>query len=173
MVSTTNKAPTMTNQNTLAEGLSEVRELNRLFLVFLRKRLAETDANWGLPAPAAKALAQATDDSVRRLAAYPQALFCFDFSQLRARGVHEATGTPIDPSLRALQSMLLVSARHISRQHPYAARLHLRLSAEQARVLTALPITDLPAIARNQQIVLCAYRKLAWMWTKLLQCPEP
>ncbi len=169
-----------------ADALPELRELNRLFLSMLRARLVRGESCEELPSPATAVLAGATDEVVDRLAAYPQALFqiVLDREPAADRSAANPRGTPpgrvedgrpvdADATLTVPMLMLLVSARHLSRQHPYAARLYLRLSPGQQHALGALAIADLPALARRDGIVRCAYGETTWMWQRLVAARQP
>jgi len=163
----------MTQQNP-ADGLAELCELNRLFLTFLRARLGAGRERFGLPGQAASVLADAPDGILRRLAAYPQALFRLDFDVLARREIQDAgAAATADAQTRSLQLMLLVSIRHLSRQHPYGARLYLRLSAAQVHELSNLAILDLPELARRESLIGCAYNGLQWLWTELVNADKP
>lgn len=155
------------------DGLAEVRELNRLFLTFLRGRLASRGESHGLPRNVAATIASASDDLIRRLAAFPQAMFRLDLGPLTRHEVMDPAAGEVDGSLGALQLILLVSVRNLCRSNPYAARLYLRLATDQVAVLAALTITELPVICHRHDIVRCAYSSLAWMWPELLRSVQP
>jgi hypothetical protein len=49
----------------------------------------------------------------------------------------------------------------------------LRLSAEDAQLLKALPLSDLPVLSRRHDLVRCAYAQIKWMWSELLRLEQP
>ncbi len=154
------------------EGLTELRDLNRLFLNFVRTHVSRGSSVLGLPAPTAEKLAGLDNSTVERLAGYPQAMFRFGFDVLGSRHVQDAGEQAVDGALRMVQGMLLYGARKLAREHAYAARLYLRLEPAQVRSLRDLAITDLDMLARREGAVHSAYRTGSWMWSALL-CSEP
>jgi hypothetical protein len=167
------KEPSMRANDPAVDGLTEIRELNRLFLTFLRGRLATRGENLGLPRTVAAAIATGSDDLIWRLAQFPQAMFRLDVAAIRRREVTDAAAGDVDSSLSALQLILLVSVRNLCRSSPYSARLYLRLSRDDATTLSTLPVTELPAISSRDDVVRCAYPRIAWMWPELLRSAHP
>lgn len=161
----------MTSRSPATDVPAEIRELNGLFLSFLRERRAQRADTLGLPGPVAAVLAELSDERLVLLAAYPQAMFRFELDALAA-GDPDGPAADIDPDLADLQLMLLVSARNLCRQNPYAARLYLRLSAPQVRLLAALVMTDMPVLAGRHRLVRCAYLRLSWMWPELFRTAD-
>jgi hypothetical protein len=99
-----------TNHATL-DGLEELREWNRLFLVYLRNQLAHGQHPIGLPLAAGRALGKASTDTVERMADFPQALFRLRLPGPRQDRVAVSSGGEPDPACRAIQLALLVIFR--------------------------------------------------------------
>lgn len=156
------------------DPLTEVRELNRLFLDYLRAQSAADQTGLGLPGEAGTVLRRIPEAALARLADYPQAMFRIDLGRIRDRDVREPqTVCALPSALVALHSMLLVSARHLARENPFAARLFLRLDADGVRELAALAVADLPTLAARAGIIRCAFGRLQWMWRELFREREP
>jgi hypothetical protein len=155
-----------------SDGHTEIQELNRVFLNFLRGRLTARADMLGLPGQVAAVLADMADERISGLAAYPQAMFRFNLEALDAATETEPT-EPVDPALAGLHILLLVSARHLCLEKPYAARLFLRLTPAEVEALGALPMTELQRVAARRRLVRCAYVRLSWMWTELIRAVEP
>ena len=165
----------MPQDQTIPDGLEEVREWNRLFLVYLRDQLVRGQHPPGLPRAAARALGKASAETIERLAEFPQALFRLRLAaptEDRVMDLAQAAREP-DAARQAIQLALLVSARSLCRKSPYAARLYLRLSDAETRRLGETPFGDLPALSLMPDLVTCAYRELSWMWAELLAARKP
>lgn len=153
--------------------LDHVHELNRLFLAFLRSAARERRSCLGLPAPAERALLKAGPELLEMLAQFPHALFRLTLDD-------PAIGRTIDP-LRggtdgahySLSLMILQSARSLSRQSTYQARLLMGLSSRAMQRLRGMPLSDLPALARKADLVLCAFPDRDWLWIELLRESRP
>ena len=167
-----NKEPKMMTTDSAGDGRSEVRELNRLYLVFLQARLMGHGDPLGLPKPVSAHLPDMPEDLIGRLAGYPQAMFRFNFETFERPQIRESVDRA-DAALAEMQLILLANARNLSRQNPYAARVFLRVSAIQVRLLAQLAITELSTLAGQRDLVRCAYVRLTWMWTELFASSAP
>jgi hypothetical protein len=154
------------------DGIDELRELNQLFLLFLKHLDEVSLRTYGLPQTVARALKFAPAEQLDALAAFPRALFKFNLDPAGRRHV-------LDPALsdalarQALHVALLVSAWNLSRKSGYAARLFLRLSDPEIRLLRTMPLTDLAGAALARDLVSCAFQDAIWMWRELLTETRP
>jgi len=155
------------------DGLEELFELNRLFLISLRSELRHGDNPYGLPAGARRLVREASAVTLENLAKYPQALFELDLESLGRTGVNDPPAPRTEPLARALNLTILVSAWNMSRHSGYAARLFLRLSTTEIRTLRTTPLSELPRMAQHERLVACAFREPARLWSQLLTEARP
>lgn len=173
MVITEKNAPSMPRKSAAIDGLDELFELNRLFLITVSEDLRAGSNRFGLPPSAARALRRGSTDIVERLAEFPQALFELDLAEPISHGVMDPAKPLPDPAYRAINLTLLVSAWNLSRKNDYAARLFLRLSDAEIRRLRTMPLSDLPRLSMRDHLVGCAFREPAWLWYELLTEKRP
>jgi len=173
MVTTRKKEAAMPHDSAHIDGLEQLFELNRLFLISLRNELRHGDNSYGLPPGADRLVREAGAATLENLAKYPQALFELDLESLGHSGVNDPRVLRAEPLARALNLTLLVSAWNMSRRSGYAARLFLRLSTAEIHALRTTPLSDLPRLAQHEGLVSCAYREPAWLWCQLLTEARP
>jgi len=173
MVSTLKKEVSMPPNSAHVDGLAELFELNRLFLISLRSDLRNGDNSYALPAAAIRLVRRATSQTLEGLAGFPQALFDLDLGELQGLGVDDQSAPRLEPVARALNLTILISAWNMSRQSGYAARLFLRLSAGDIRALRTTPLSELPRLSMQDRLVVCAFREPEWLWAELLTEVRP
>ena len=156
------------------DGIDDLRELNQLFLLFLKHQDDINLAGFGFPAAVARALRAAPIEQLDALADFPRALFRLDLDAVGGSSGMQTPAVIHDPGRHALNVTLLVSAWNLSRKSGYAARLFLRLSDPEIRVLRTTALRDLAALALQADLVSCAFLDSIWMWQELLTetCPD-
>lgn len=154
-------------------ALDEIRQLNRLFLGFVREQPAVAINRFGLSSTAAGLLENATADQIDRAARLPRALFRLS---LPAPG----TGCVMDPRAlicesgeRVLELVLLNSARNLSRMSGYAARLLLRLTDYEVSRLRVAEVDEVVSMALANDVLQAAFEDLDWIWRELLTEARP
>lgn len=180
MVTKPKNGPLMSYPRPALEAVDEVRQLNRVFLAFLRERPRIAVDRFGLTAAATELLARATVDEIDRAADFPRALFGF-----RLPAADELTAVADDPAdvgnsglvetmeRRVLQLALLHSAWNLSRWSGYSARLLLRLADEDVVRLRAAEMSEIIAFSRVDHVVHVAFDRLDRIWRELLTQPRP
>lgn len=154
--------------------LDHVHELNRLFLAFLRSAARERRDCLGLPQQAERALLKASPELLEMLAQFPHALFRLTLDDQPAAGrLIDPLRGGTDGAHYSLSLMILQSARALSRQSTYQARLLMGLSSRAMQRLRGMPLSDLPALARKADLVLCAFPERDWLWIELLRETRP
>jgi hypothetical protein len=154
-------------------AIDEIRELNRLFLAFLRDRPAAAAGRFGLSRHAAELLGQATPDQIRRAASFPRALFRIRLPMPQAGRVIDPLTLARGSGERVLELVILHSARNLSRMSGYAARLLLRLDDGAVSRLRAAEVNEIVSMALADDIVRAAFDELDWMWPELLNEARP
>jgi hypothetical protein len=154
-------------------AVEEVRQLNRLFLGFLRSRPAVAANHFGLPPRALDLLLGATADDVDRAADFPRALFRLSLAVDQAEPAPRRPGRTDDEGRRILAVTLLHSAWHLSRASGYAARLLLRLSDSEIWHLRETEVDRLLLLAEDHHLVRAAFDELEWIWQELLTESRP
>jgi hypothetical protein len=171
MVIKQKKAVPMPTLEPSLDAISEVRELNRLFLNFLRERPATATERFGLSRAASRLLMQATPDQIGRAARFPRALFRLRLpTALAADRPDPLAG---DAGLRVLELVLLHSARNLSRRSGYASRLLLRLDDEAVERLRRAEVDEIVAMSAARHVVAAAFDDLDWIWPELLTEARP
>jgi len=153
------------------DAISEVRELNRLFLNFLRKQPATATERFGLSRAASRLLMQATPDQIGRAARFPRALFRLRLPTLPPGGCPDQLAG--DAGLRVLELVLLHSARNLSRTSGYASRLLLRLDDAAVARLRRAEVDEIVAMSAARNVVAAAFDDLDWIWPELLTEARP
>jgi len=154
-------------------ALDEIRQLNRLFLGFVREQPAVAIDRFGLSSSAAGMLETASPDQVDRAAGFPRALF-------RLRLPPPATDYVMDPRAlvhesgeRVLELVLLHSARSLCRMSGYAARLLLRLRDREVSRLRLAEVDEVVSMSFASEVVQAAFEDLDWIWQELLTEARP
>ena len=169
MVTTGQNDPSMLHPVPRPDELAEIRELNRLFLVLLQARARRGADCLGLTASVASAIGDASPAVIEGMAAFPRALFVLNLSAARAGTAGEARDDELGWSRRALALTVLLTAWHMSRQRSFQARMFLGLSVREAGYLRSLPLSELPRLAPEPQLLGCAFPQAKLLWTALLR----
>ena len=156
-----------------SDDLEEVRELNRLFLDYVRACARAGADCLGLDRATAALLESASCERLDALAAIPRALFRLTLPRAKPLGVMDPPANAVETSRQALQLTIAHSAWHMSRRRPYAARLFLGLDEHEIRTLRGTTLFDLPHLAASVELVGCAFPHAAWLWHKLLTETRP
>jgi hypothetical protein len=163
----------MAFQTLLGDRLAELRELNRLFLMFLQARAREGLSCMNLPRSVARGLRDMAPAGLDRVAALPTALFRLDLG--RAGGTRELA-TPA----RRMQQMhlslnltVLNSAWHMARGPAFEARMFLHLSRPSLDRLRETPLSTLPALACEPDLLSCAFTEARHTWPALVRHEDP
>lgn len=163
----------MLTDTSYVDWLEEIRELNRLFLSYVRACADAGQPCLGLPRRVARRLCEARPEALERVADLPTALF-----QLRVGSIDGARNL-IEPK-RLLEQMhlslvltILGSAWHLARSRPFEARMFLHLSARELRRLRATPLAQLPALASAGRVLSCAFAGGGLTWSALIRDDEP
>lgn len=167
-----NTAPMPATTRTI-DGLEELYELNRLFLISLIRDLRAGLNRFGLPASAARVMRRAPEALLERLAEFPQSLFELDLAHLGSNTVKDPSPVTKDPVERTLNLTLLVSAWNMSRRNDYWARLFLRLTAAEILALRTTPLSELARLSAREALVGCAFREPDWLWHELVTEGRP
>jgi hypothetical protein len=162
----------MTRSETPLSALDEVRQLNQLFLEFLREQLGRNE-RFGLPADAAQLLLTASPEQIDQAARFPRALFrlCLP-AQLPPPMLAPMALAPGTRG-QVLKLILLNAARNFSRTSGYSARLLLRLSDDEVLRFRAAEVDQIVAWSRHEGLVSAAFDDLGWLWRELLTEDRP
>lgn len=152
-------------------AIEDIRELNRLFLAFLRRESRLATDRFGLSPLAARLLTQASPDQINRAASFPRALFRLRLPASSASGVMDPVTR--NPDERVLELVLLHSARNLSRMSGYAARLLLRLDDATVDRLRRSEVNEIVAMSMATNVVAAAFDDLDWIWQQLLTEVRP
>lgn len=155
-----------------AEQLERIRELNRLFLDFLRSRARRGLDCLGLCERAKGALLAAGEAERDAAAQFPRALFAL---ALDARaGDVSAKISALDESARnSVNITILLCAWNISRQSAHQARFLLGLRSRTIQQLRALQLNELLRVALAPGLLRCAFAEAEWLWLQLLTETRP
>ena len=172
MVRKQRKRPPMSQFDSAIPSIDEIRQLNRLFLAFLRERPTVATDRFGLASGAANLLRDASPQQIDRAASFPRALFrlCLPTTTSTVTG-------PVVPARgsgeRVLQLVLLHSARNLCRMSGYSARLLLRFSDDDVSRLRAAEVDEIVAMSLTDDVVRAAFDDLDWIWHELLTEARP
>jgi hypothetical protein len=153
---------------TATPDLDHVRELNRLFLSFLRTEARNGRFCLGLPEAAMPLLREATDATLDRAALLPRALFRL---RIRTPSASERLPTPVSARARAEQSLqltILLTIWHVSRESAYRARAFFGLTSREVQELRAWSLSELPQRALGGEMIACSFDDVGWLWRQLL-----
>lgn len=156
-----------------ADQLSQIHELNRLFLGYLYQRACEGDDCLGMSERVRTLLRACEPGSLDQVAEFPRSLF-----DVVVHG--ESRGVVADPghsvaarSLHALNLTILLSAWNLSRASQYYARLFLGLGAPIVARLRETTLSELPPLALAEGAVRCAFGTSDRLWRELLFDDRP
>ena len=154
-------------------ALDEIRQLNRLFLGFVRERPAVAIDRFGLSSNAAGLLEKASPGQIDRAANFPRALFRLRLPQAAADCVMDPRELACESGERVLELVLLHSARSLSRMSGYAARLLLRLTDYEVSRLRVAEVAEVVSMSLADDVLLAAFDDLDWIWQELLTEGRP
>lgn len=153
--------------------LADLRELNRLFLAYLRVRACDGQACLGLSRRVIRSLCAVDPTELDRVAELPTALFRLHIDQVVGGGPFSVPECPTQQMHVALALQILNSARHLARSHAFEARMFLHVSATGVRQLRTMPLSRLPSLARSPDILSCAFADGGLTWPALIRDDEP
>jgi hypothetical protein len=163
----------MSNIFSPADQLSQIHELNRLFLGYLHQRACEGVECLGM-SERVRALLRAVDpQSLDRAAEFPRSLFDVVVPRALPAGVADPEDSVAGRSLHALNLTILLSAWNLSRASEYYARLFLGLRASTVDALRAKGLSELPVLALAEGTVRCAFARSDSLWRELLFDDRP
>ena len=168
MVRTQDKERAMMRTEPPIEVVDEIRQLNRLFLGFLRHELDNSVDRFGLSPRAAGLLRHAGPDQIDRAASFPRALFGLSLPPEPLDAARER-----GPRERVVELVLLHSARNLSRMSGYWARLLLRLDDDSVRRLRGAGVDEIVAMSEVDGVVRTAFGVLDRVLPELLAEPRP
>jgi hypothetical protein len=150
------------------DGLEQVYELNRLFLHFLRSQAMSGEDCLGLPRVAIESLQSMPQEQLDDVAEFPRALFTLSLGPAATQDRVLPTDTTALRARHAVQLTILLSVWNCCRNRSYRARAFFGLSLEAVRRLRMTPLSELPEIAVNTDLVACAFADSGWLWERLL-----
>ena len=153
--------------------VEQIRELNRVFLTFLKHSAIERTDCLGLPDAARRALRSADDVLLDLVAEFPRALFRLALTDGPPAQVGDPLQSRLDSARHAIQLTIALCAWTLSRQSVYQARLLLALDLNSIQRLRGLALGDVQRLADIPRLVRCAFPDRAWLWTELLTETRP
>lgn len=153
------------------EAVAEVRQLNRLFLEFLRDQAPGSLEAFGLSSRAAGLLRLAESRQIERAASFPRALFGLSLAPAAAESPPVLGATSNREQVVTL--VLLHSARNLARISGYWARLLLRLDDDSVQRLRGADVEDIVAMSAVDGVVSAAFGVLDRVLPELLAEPHP
>ena len=154
-------------------AIEEVRQLNRLFLGFLREQPEIATEHFGLSRAASDLLRGSTADQIDCAADFPRALFRLHLPSAEPAAVMDPLGLTRESGRRILQVTLLHSAWSLCRSSGYSARLLLRLSDDEVRCLRQSDVNGILLMSHGDDVVRAAFDEFDWIWPKLLTESRP
>lgn len=179
MVRKAKKEQLMSYSGPALEAVDQIRQLNRMFLTFLRERPRIAVERFGLSSSATSLLKHASLEEIERAADFPRALFGFRLPELRAPGTVADDESPAgarlvgEPERHVLQLTLLHSAWYLCRSSGYSARLLLRLGDAEVARLRAAEMSEIVTLSQVEHLVHAAFDHLEWIWRQLLKESRP
>ena len=153
--------------------LEEIKELNLLFLIYLRLSVRGGGDCLGLPAGSVTRLRELSSASLEGVSAFPRALFDLDLKNMPVTREHLIfCRTALEQSRRALTLTILHSAWNMSHKRDFQARAFLRLSAVTTRRLRTTALSELPLLAATPGLLSCAFPGARSLWATLLDRAE-
>jgi hypothetical protein len=156
-----------------ADWLDELQELNRLFLMYVLARIQAGRSCLGLPSRIARGLAEASPAVLDRIAGLPTGLFRLAVEP--SVGLQHGQGpmSRVQQMHVSLALTILSSAWHMARSRPFEARAFLHLSERDLKRLRAMPLSLLPALAGNDDVLQCAFADAGLTWSALVSDERP
>ena len=163
----------MANNPRRADWLVEIRELNELFLSYVRALASDGQACLGLTRRVVRRLRDTDPAALDRVAELPTALFCLNLNQPEQRQGFRPPACVSEQMRVSLALMILSSARNMARHRAFEARMFLHLSAEGVEQLRAIPPSDLLSLASSPDVLSCAFADGGLRWPALLRDDKP
>jgi hypothetical protein len=157
----------------LVDWLTDLRDLNSLFLTYLRERARDGQACLGLTRTVVRRLLNADPVALDRVAELPTALFYLNIDRARGSRTFGVPTCPTEQMRFSLALQLLSSARNIARSHAFEARMFLHLSAAGVKQLRTLPLSQLPVLANSPDVMSCALTHGGLTWPALIRDDDP
>jgi len=156
-----------------ADTLDEVRQLNAMFLTFLRESSSSELERFGLNAHAIQLIRGAGQTELERAAGFPRALFRLHLPAPSSAALEGQPSLDRESRARVLALVLLQSARSLSRSSGYWGRLLLRLRDHEVDRLRAAEVDEIVALSRRAGVVRAASGSNDWIWPELLTEERP
>jgi hypothetical protein len=163
----------MSRSNPPLPALDEIRQLNRLFLGYLRSVPQVATDQFGLSRHATDLLCRVSPGAVDRAADFPRALFRLCLPPRASGTVMDPLGLAQASGRRILHLTLLYNAWHMSRASAYSARLLLRLGDGEIRRLREAEMEDILLMSLSDELVHAEFDDLDWIWQQLLTESRP
>jgi hypothetical protein len=154
-------------------ALDETRQLNRVFLDYLRAEPEISREHLGLSDYAAEVLQHASPAEIERAADFPRALFRLRIPAASDDVDPDPLGLVRGTTRWALHLTLLHIARHLSRLSGYSARLLLRLEQFEVRHLRTASVGDVLTMSLANDLVRAEFGERDWIWRELLTETRP
>ena len=166
-----NEPESMFHQPPDADDLGELRELNRLFLIYLQTAARRGGDCMGLDRAVMRGLRRAQPPVIEAMSAFPRAFFALDVGEepLTASTVTVLPTTQLEQMREAFALTALLSVWHMSRRRGYQARMFLGLSAASMGRLRAVPLGRLHLLTQRTGVLRCAFPDALRLWEVLLE----
>ncbi len=156
-----------------ADQLSQIHELNRLFLTCLYQRARNGEDCLGMSERVRILLAAADPQALNRVAEFPRSLFDVSVQETLDDANAGAGQTVAELSCSALNMTIMHSAWNLSRTSGYYARLFLGLRTRAVERLRRTTLYELPQLALADGAVRCAFAGSERLWRELLFDDRP
>lgn len=163
----------MASESRKADRLEEIRELNRLFLIYARGCARRGRPCLGLPRRAARQLVEARPETLDSLAELPAALFRLDLDSAPGARDRAPPERHMEQMRLSLALTVLNSAWHMVRDRVFEARMFLHLSRTSVHRLRVTPLSGIPDLAYTPNLLHCAFAECRHTWSALLNSAEP
>ena len=163
----------MLEANSPTPDLDQLRELNRLFLTYLRAHGHKFEFSLGFPEHAVQSLRAASDETLERAAELPQALFRIELGKPAMSDRWLPGETPAARALQSLQLTILLTVWSVSRLSPYRARALFGLTSRTLQQLRSFALSELPDLAATSRLVACNFVDADWLWCELFEARDP
>lgn len=154
-------------------ALDEIRQLNRLFLDYLRSVPRVAAEHFGLSEEATDVLCRVSPAAVERAAEFPRALFRLSLPPRAPAGVMDPLGLAEGSGHRVLHLTLLYNAWHLSRASDYSARFFLRLGDDEIRRFREAQMQEILLMSLSDGLIRTAFDDVDWIWRRLLTESRP
>ena len=153
--------------------MTDLKELNMLFLVVLQRRAQHGVGCFGLAAPARRRIRDVSQATLNGMSTFPRAVFGLNLNCLSlGTEISEARDSQLFDARRALALTVALAAWNMARQRCFHARILLGLSVRESRHLSTLPMMKLHELAEHPALLRCAFADAVGLWTRLIQYGE-